>query len=97
MKFNIGDRVFFKRYDGYNSREDRGLGKVIKAGHLGVDYYGVEFDKEVNYKTHETFYDSDLRLFNDADEGNCPKCYERMEEKSRDLYQCFYCKNIEVR
>jgi DNA-directed RNA polymerase subunit M/transcription elongation factor TFIIS len=105
--FKIGDRVFFKRWDGYSNREDRGLGHIEKAGKLGVNYYIIKFDKEVNHKDHDTFYERDFVLFNDKDKRNCPKCYERMESKfslhdgdddgcyETKIYQCPFCKNIE--
>jgi len=102
-KFRVHDRVLFKRWDAYNNREDRGLGYIEKFGELGVIYYIVKFDREVNGKVSETFYDTDLQLFDDKDKRNCPKCYERMEFKllsleingEQKIYQCPYCKNIE--
>jgi hypothetical protein len=105
--FNVGDRVFFKRWDGYNDREDRGLGHIETMGFSGVPWYVIKFDKQINGKNHDTFYQNDFVLFDDKDKKNCPKCYECMESKfslhdgdddgcyETKIYQCPFCKNIE--
>lgn len=100
-KFKAGDRVLVVSYDMRNNREDRGLGVITKRINwvTSSQLYDVKFDIPLHgFKTHDDYYDSDIRLFDDESYTNCPKCYEPMEKKTTNInvYQCPLCKNIEI-
>jgi hypothetical protein len=101
MKFKVKDRVLFRRFDSRNNREDRGLGIIKEIGHIGTDYYIVQFDKPLHgYLNSDSFFDTHLALYKEGDEANCPECYEQMEKiwacKKRLLYQCNLCKRVKM-